>query len=79
MAAPERFAKKSDLLLQRGHRPYMALNCLDGERMSRQLLGVKQPPPGLDRAAVIDPKRSSLRFVLVGCRTDPIRQARAGE
>jgi hypothetical protein len=24
MAAPERFAKKSDLLLQRGHRPYMA-------------------------------------------------------
>jgi hypothetical protein len=26
MAAPERFAKKSDLLLQRGHRPYMALS-----------------------------------------------------
>ena len=25
MAAPERFAEKSDLLLQRGHRPYMAL------------------------------------------------------
>ena len=24
MAAPERFAEKSDLLLQRGHRPYMA-------------------------------------------------------
>jgi hypothetical protein len=26
MAAPERFAEKSDLLLQRGHRPYMALS-----------------------------------------------------
>ena len=24
MAAPERFAEKSDLLLQRGHRQYMA-------------------------------------------------------
>jgi len=24
MAVPERFAEKSDLLLQRGHRPYMA-------------------------------------------------------
>ena len=24
MAAPERFAEKSDLLLQRGYRPYMA-------------------------------------------------------
>ena len=24
MAAPERFAEKSDLPLQRGHRPYMA-------------------------------------------------------
>jgi hypothetical protein len=23
MAAPERFAKKSDFLLHRGHRPYM--------------------------------------------------------
>ena len=31
MAAPERFAEKSDLLLQRGHRPYMArhVTCRD--------------------------------------------------
>ena len=27
MAAPERFAEKSDLLLQRGYRPYMARSC----------------------------------------------------
>ena len=32
----------------------MALNCRGGERVSRQLLGVKQPRPWLDRAAVID-------------------------
>ena len=35
----------------------MALNCRGGERMSRQLLGVKQPPPWLYRAAENDPKR----------------------
>jgi len=31
MAAPERFAEKSDLLLQRGRRPYMAhhVTCRD--------------------------------------------------
>jgi hypothetical protein len=28
MAAPERFAEKSDLPLQRGHRPYMAHNVI---------------------------------------------------
>jgi hypothetical protein len=32
----------------------MALNCRGSERMSRQLLGVKQPPPWRRRAAVID-------------------------
>jgi hypothetical protein len=31
----------------------MALNCRDGEQMSRQLLGVKQPPPWLNHAAII--------------------------
>ena len=31
-----------------------ALNCRDGERISRQLLRVKQPPPWLDRAAAND-------------------------
>ena len=30
MAAPERFAETSDLLLQRGHRPYMAPNVIHG-------------------------------------------------
>ena len=35
----------------------MALNCRGGERMSRQLLGVKQPPPWLYRAAENDPSR----------------------
>ena len=35
----------------------LALNRRGGERMSRQLLGVKQPPPWRRRAAVIDPKR----------------------
>jgi hypothetical protein len=34
MAAPERFAEKSDLLLQRGHRPYMALNVISPLQIS---------------------------------------------
>jgi hypothetical protein len=37
----------------------MARNRLDGEPLVRQLLGVKQPRPWLDRAAVIDSCRTS--------------------
>ena len=40
MAAPERFAKKSDLLLQRGHRPYMALKRRTDCSSSRPVLEV---------------------------------------
>ncbi len=39
MAAPERFAEKSDLLLQRGHRPYMAHNDRYRDAKLRPLLG----------------------------------------
>ena len=46
MAAPERFAKKSDLLLQRGHRPYMPIKmpCVDSLRRPflRQEPGLRQ-------------------------------------
>src|SRR5271166_2096962 len=38
--------------------PLMALNCRDGEQMSRQLSGVKRTRHGTSRAAVIDPKRT---------------------
>ena len=37
----------------------VALNCRDGEQMSRQLSGVKRTRHGTSRAAVIDPKRTS--------------------
>src|SRR5208337_4678205 len=36
MAAPERFAEKSDLLLQRGHRPYMAHRDISRRRNERR-------------------------------------------
>ena len=36
-------------------RSLLALNCRAGRRQRRQLLGVKQSRPWLDRAAVIDP------------------------
>jgi hypothetical protein len=39
MAAPERFAEKSDLLLQRGHRPYMALADIPRRRYDIRFLG----------------------------------------
>jgi hypothetical protein len=38
--------------------PPVALNCRDGEQMSRQLSGVKRTRHGPSRAAVIDPKRT---------------------
>src|SRR5580693_6041327 len=58
-------SQKVKLLLHRGRRPYMAHNCFDSERSARPLLGVKQPRPWLDRAAVIDPKRY---FTTANCR-----------
>ena len=36
----------------------MALNCRDGEQMSRQLSGVKRTRHGTSRAAVIDPEQT---------------------
>jgi hypothetical protein len=40
MAAPERFAKKSDFLLHRGHRPYMAVRPEGANHQWRKI------PPG---------------------------------
>ena len=39
MAAPERFAEKSDLLLQRGHRPYMGRSCHGIPRVRQSAFG----------------------------------------
>jgi hypothetical protein len=39
--------------------PLLALNCRDGERMSRQLSGVKRTRHETSRAAAFDPKRTS--------------------
>ena len=42
MAAPERFAEKSDLILQRGRRPYMARHDTCRNAALWTLLEVKQ-------------------------------------
>ena len=65
----------SDMTLM-GLCPLLALNCRDGEQMSRQLSGVKRTRHGTSRAAVIDPKRTSvgIRASLNSTRKPRVRQ-----
>ena len=68
MAAPERFAKKTDLLLQRGHRPYMARNGHADCSPSRPLLDVT---PGnctclpVTRGRVTQLRHSTINFTAI--------------
>jgi hypothetical protein len=52
-------------------RSFLALNCRDGERISRLLLEAKQPRPWLDRAAAFDPKRTPMRFTALSSQARP--------